>query len=111
SAMGQAFFSLSIGVGGMMAYGAYLSKTAHLPKTAAWVAGVDSGVAILAGLLVIPAMFVAQANGVPIYAEDGSLISSDTLVFSVFPSMFEALGSAGIWISILFFLLMVIAAI
>lgn len=110
-AMGQAFFSLSLGVCVMMTYGAYLSEQENIPKTAAWVAGIDTSVAFLAGLLILPAMFVAQNNGVAIYAEDGSLLSADTLVFTVLPAMFETLGAAGPLVAIGFFLLMVIAAI
>lgn len=110
-AMGQAFFSLSLGVCVMMTYGAYLSNSENIPKTAAWVAGIDTSVAFLAGLLILPAMFVAQSNGVTIYADDGTLLSADTLVFTVLPAMFDALGYAGLFMSFGFFLLMVIAAI
>lgn len=110
-AMGQAFFSLSLGVCVMMTYGAYLSEQENIPKTAAWVAGIDTSVAFLAGLLILPAMFVAQNNGVAIYADDGSLLSADTLVFTVLPAMFATLGAAGPFIAIGFFMLMVIAAI
>ncbi|MGM0481218.1 MAG: sodium-dependent transporter [Pseudomonadota bacterium] len=110
-AMGQAFFSLSLGVCVMMTYGAYLSDKENIPKTAAWVAGIDTSVAFLAGLLILPAMFVAENNGVAIYADDGSLLSADTLVFSVLPTLFETLGAAGPFVAIGFFLLMVIAAI
>lgn len=110
-AMGQAFFSLSLGVCVMMTYGAYLSNSENIPKTAAWVAGIDTSVAFLAGLLILPAMFVAQSNGVTIYADDGTLLSADTLVFTVLPAMFDALGYTGLFVSFGFFLLMVIAAI
>jgi len=111
SAMGQAFFSLSLGVTGMMVYGSYLSKQENLPATAAVVAGLDTFVAFLAGLLIIPAMFVAQQNGVTIYADDGSLLSSDTLVFTVLPAMFDTMGAVGPFIAIGFFALLTIAAI
>ena len=94
----------------MMTYGAYLSEK-DIPKTAAWVAGIDTSVAFLAGLLILPAMFVAQNNGVAIYADDGSLLSADTLVFTVLPAMFDTLGAAGPFVAIGFFLLMVIIAI
>ena len=110
-AMGQAFFSLSLGVCVMMTYGAYLSNSENIPKTAAWVAGIDTSVAFLAGLLILPAMFVAQSNGITIYADDGTLLSADTLVFTVLPAMFDALGYSGLFMSFGFFLLMVIAAI
>ncbi|WP_411358481.1 sodium-dependent transporter [Pseudidiomarina salilacus] len=110
-AMGQAFFSLSIGAACMMTYGAYLSKQENLPRTAGWVAGLDTTVAFLAGLLILPAMFAAQQLGVEIYAADGSLLSADTLVFNVLPAMFDSMGAAGLWVALAFFALMVIAAI
>ena len=110
SAMGQAFFSLSLGVCAMMVYGSYLSKDTNIPKTAAQVALLDTGVAFGAGLLILPAMFVAQKNGVEIYDATGALLSSDTLVFTVLPAMFDTMGTMGIVISILFFVLMLIAA-
>jgi len=110
-AMGQAFFSLSLGVCCMMTYGAYLSKDEHLPKTAGWVAGLDTSVAFLAGLLILPAMFAAQELGVVIYDQAGQLLSSDTLVFNVLPAMFNSMGHAGLWVGLAFFALMVIAAI
>lgn len=110
-AMGQAFFSLSIGAACMMTYGAYLSKQENLPKTAGWVAGLDTTVAFLAGLLILPAMFAAQELGVVIYDDAGVLLSSDTLVFAVLPAMFDSMGSAGLWVAFAFFTLMVIAAI
>ncbi|MEZ8028782.1 transporter [Enterovibrio norvegicus] len=110
SAMGQAFFSLSIGVCTMMVYGSYLRKDADIPKTAAQVALLDTGVAFVAGLLILPAMFVAQNNGVEIYSDAGALLDGDTLVFSVLPAMFDTMGGAGLIIGIAFFALMVIAA-
>jgi NSS family neurotransmitter:Na+ symporter len=55
-------------------------------------------------------MFVAQHNGVEIYNDAGALLDSDTLVFSVLPAMFETMGTGGVFIGILFFVLMVIAA-
>ena len=85
SAMGQAFFSLSLGVCVMMTYGAYLSNQENIPKTAGWVTLIDTSVAFLAGRLIVPAMCVAQNNGVEIYAADGTLKSADTLVFTVPP--------------------------
>jgi NSS family neurotransmitter:Na+ symporter len=109
-ALGQAFFSLSLGVGTMMIYGSYVSKSENLPKLGASVAALDIGVAILAGLLVIPAMYVALHNGVTIYDEAGNLLASDNLIFTVLPSLYETMGSAGVVVSGLFFALMTIAA-
>ncbi|USD66308.1 sodium-dependent transporter [Vibrio sp. SCSIO 43136] len=110
NAMGQAFFSLSLGVGTMMVYGSYLKKDTNLPKTAVQVSLVDTGIAVGAGLLILPAMFVAKQNGVQIFDEAGNLLSSDTLVFTVLPAMFETMGVIGEFVSLLFFALMVIAA-
>ncbi len=110
SAMGQAFFSLSLGVGTIMVYGSYLSRQVNLPRTAMQVAMVDTGVALAAGLLILPAMFVAKHHGVEIFDQSGALLSSDTLVFSVLPSMFHTMGPMGAIVSLVFFLLMIIAA-
>ncbi|MEF2485238.1 sodium-dependent transporter [Vibrio mimicus] len=110
SAMGQAFFSLSLGVCVMTTYGSYLNKEANLPKTAAQVALIDTGVAFIAGLMVLPAMFVAKHNGVEIFSASGELLNSDTLVFTVLPAMFDTMGAIGAVIGIIFFLLMIIAA-
>ena len=109
-ALGQAFFSLSLGVGTMMVYGSYINKTENLPKLGASVALVDIGIAFLAGLLVIPAMYVALESGVPIYNDAGELIDGGRLIFSVLPSLFGAMGSIGSFIALVFFVLMTVAA-
>jgi len=109
-ALSQAFFSLSLGVGTMMVYGSYISKSENLPKLGATVAAMDIGIAVLAGMLVIPAMYVAQHNSVVIFDEAGNLIESGRLIFNVLPSLFESMGSAGNVVSLLFFVLMSIAA-
>ena len=109
-ALSQAFFSLSLGVGTMMIYGSYVSKNENLPRLGASVAALDIGVAVLAGLLVIPAMYVALHNGVTIYDEAGNLIASDNLIFTVLPALFDTMGGAGPFVALLFFSLMTIAA-
>lgn len=110
AAMGQGFFSLTIGGCSMLIYGSYLNKKENLPKMAFSVTCIDTSVAFIAGLVVLPAMFVAMHNGVQIYAQDGSLLSSDTLVFTVLPLMFQSLGLFGQLFSSVFFLLLTIAA-
>ena len=110
AAMGQGFFSLTIGGCSMLIYGSYLSKKENLPKMALSVTLVDTAVAFIAGLVVLPAMFVAMNKGVAIYAEDGSLLSSDTLVFTVLPMLFDSLGFVGELVALVFFVLMTIAA-
>jgi NSS family neurotransmitter:Na+ symporter len=110
SAMGQAFFSMSLGVGTMLIYGSYISERENLVSLGRSVTLLDISIAVLAGLLIIPAMYVAQANGVPIYDAAGNLIAEDTLIFTVLPALFESMGGAGLGVSLAFFVLMSIAA-
>ncbi|RLA46581.1 MAG: sodium-dependent transporter [Gammaproteobacteria bacterium] len=110
SAMGQAFFSLSLGVGTMLIYGSYIREDENLPLVGALVAMADTGVALLAGLLIIPAMFVALAQGVQIYDINNALIAGPGLILQVLPLLFNSLGLAGMAIAVIFFSLMVIAA-
>ncbi|WP_448568258.1 sodium-dependent transporter [Thalassotalea ganghwensis] len=110
SALGQAFFSLSLGTSVMVIYGSYISKKENLVTIGAQVTLIDVSIAFLAGLLIIPAMYVAQAQGVAIFAEDGSLISGSGLVFTVLPALFDTMGSVGLFVSFAFFVLMSIAA-
>ena len=110
-AMGQAFFSLSLGMGALITYGSYLSKKQNIPEVAAYVTLADVGIAFIAGLLIIPSMYVAQANGIEILNEAGALISSDTLVFNVLPAMFHQMASSvGAIFGITFFVLLSMAA-
>ena len=110
SALGQAFFSMSLGVGTMLIYGSYISREENLPKLGVLVTLTDTSVAFLAGLLVLPAMFVAKKIGVDIYADGDNLIAGPDLIFQVLPALFEQMGSAGLWVAASFFLLMSIAA-
>ncbi|MCO4797639.1 MAG: sodium-dependent transporter [Colwelliaceae bacterium] len=110
SALGQAFFSLSLGTSVMVIYGSYISKKENLVTLGAQVTFIDVSIAFLAGLLIIPAMYVAQAQGVAIFAEDGSLISGSGLVFTVLPSLFESMGAMGLFVAFAFFVLMSVAA-
>jgi NSS family neurotransmitter:Na+ symporter len=110
AAMGSAFFSLSLGVGTMLIYGSYISDEENLPVVGGLVTLVDISIAVLAGFLVLPAMYVALYNGVEIYTATGALISEDTLIFTVLPELFNTMGLAGIVVSFTFFFLMAIAA-
>ncbi|MFK8041465.1 sodium-dependent transporter [Congregibacter sp.] len=109
-ALGSAFFSLSLGVGTMLIYGSYISDKENLPVAGGLVTAVDIGIAVLAGFLVLPAMYVALNNGVEIFAENGTLLSEDTLIFTVLPELFSNMGLAGGVVSLTFFFLMSIAA-
>ncbi len=110
SALGQAFFSLSLGTSVMVIYGSYISKKENLVTLGAQVTLIDVSIAFLAGLLIIPAMYVAQAQGVAIFAADGSLISGPSMVFTVLPTLFDSMGSIGLFVAFAFFVLMSIAA-
>ena len=111
SAMGQAFFSMSLGVGTMLVYGSYIRADENLPVVGALVTLTDTSVAFLAGLLVLPDIFVAQELGVTIYAESGNLIAGPDLIFKVLPALFEGMGVTGLFIGFVFFVLMSIAAV
>ncbi|MEZ9331120.1 sodium-dependent transporter, partial [Vibrio breoganii] len=82
AALGQAFFSLSLGMGCMMTYGSYLKKKENLVQTTAMVTAMDTGVAILAGVAMFPAMF---AFGMEPAAGPG-------LVFVLVPQLFAEMG-------------------
>ena len=98
-ALGQAFFSLSIGMGALITYGSYVKKNNRLPQTAFQVALADTGVAILAGVMIFPAVF---AFGIAPDAGPG-------LVYQVLPNIFQQMPG-GYFFAILFFLLLSIAA-
>lgn len=110
SAMGQAFFSLSLGVGCMLIYGSYLSSNENIIKVGAWVTLLDVSLAFIAGLLIIPSMYIASYFGVEIFDANGALLSSDTLIFKILPALFNQMGSAGPIVALFFFLLMSLAA-
>ena len=110
SALGQAFFSLSLGTSVMVIYGSYISKSENLVSLGAQVTLIDVSIAFLAGLLIIPSMYVAQSQGVVIFGDDGSLISGPNLVFDVLPTLFDGMGGIGLFVAFGFFVLMSIAA-
>lgn len=99
AALGQAFFSLSIGMGAMITYGSYLSDKESLPKCALFVMLADSVVAILAGLAIFPAVF---AFGLQPSSGPG-------LVFSTLPVVFVEMTGGRIF-AVLFFASLLIAA-
>ena len=110
SAMGQAFFSMSLGVGSMLLYASYVPDDGNLVSLGRSVTLMDVGIAVLAGMLIIPAMYVAQHNGVPVFGESGNLPAGDALIFQVLPALFDTMGAAGSFISLAFFILLTIAA-
>ncbi len=98
-AMGQAFFTLSIGMGAVMAYGAYLPEETSIPGSAAAVAMADTSIALLAGLVIFPIVF---ANGM----DPGS---GPGLVFVTLPLAFGQLPG-GVFFATIFFVLLTFAA-
>lgn len=110
SAMGQAFFSLSLGVGTMLIYGSYVSDREDIVSLGRSVTLLDVGMAVFAGLLIIPAMYVALNQGVQIYDANGALIQEDGLIFTVLPSLFDSMGAAGTAAGLAVFVLLSLAA-
>lgn len=98
-AMGQAFFSMSLGMGAMITYGSYLRKEENLPSATAWVAFFDTFIAIMAGFIIFPALF---SQGMDPAGGPG-------LVFNILPVIFAKIPG-GIIFGPLFFLLLCIAA-
>lgn len=98
-AIAQAFFSLSIGMGTLLTYGSYLSRQEHLPKAALTVALIDTTVAVLAGLMIMPAVF---AFGFDPSAGPG-------LTFVTLPAVFASMPFGALF-GVLFFTLLAIAA-
>ena len=99
AALGQAFFTLSLGMGAIMAYGAYMPADQNIGRTAISVAALDTGVALLAGIAIFPIVF---ANGLAPTEGPG-------LVFVTLPIAFANMP-LGILFGTLFFILLSIAA-
>ncbi len=111
AAMGQAFFSLSLGMGALITYGSYLDSKENIPQAAAYVTFADVGIAFLAGMLIMPAMYMAQAQGVPIFDDSGNLVAGVALIFQVLPELFHNMGGVlGLFFGVTFFLLLSMAA-
>lgn len=98
-AMGHAFFTLSLGMGAIMAYGAYLPKDISIAKTTFAIAGADTAIALLAGMAIFPIVF---ANGMEPAAGPG-------LIFKTLPIAFGQMESGQVFGTV-FFLLIVFAA-
>jgi len=99
TAMGHAFFTLSLGMGAIMVYGSYLPKDVSIAKTAYVIAGADTAVALLAGIAIFPIVF---ASGLEPAAGPG-------LIFQTLPIAFG--NMTGGWLfGILFFVMLVFAA-
>ena len=104
SALGQAFFSLSLGMGALITYGSYLHRNTTIHKAAVYITLADVGIAFLAGLMIFP--FLAFIN-------DGMLDNvqgGPGLIFQTLPLFFKNLGTPGQIMGPIFFLLLSFAA-
>ena len=102
TAGGQMFFSLSLGMGAMITYGSYLQKKENLQKNAILIIVMDTLVALMAGLCVIPGRFALDPDGT---------LGGPKLLFITMQNVFSRMGGLGPIFGILFYLLVVFAAI
>ena len=98
-AMGQAFFSLSLGMGALMVYGSYLSSDVSIPQTCVIVASLDTLVALLAGLAIFP---IVISSGLEMTQGPGLIFQTLTVAFGAMPG--------GQLFGTLFFILLIVAA-
>ena len=101
-AMSQLFFSLSVSMGIMITYGSYVKKDVDLNKSIAQVEFFDTGVALLAGMMIIPAIYV--------FTGTEGMKSGPSLMFVSLPKVFESMGTAGVIVGAVFFLMVLFAA-
>ena len=101
NALGQAFFSLSLGMGILITYSAYYPKSTNLPGTAFTVSFLDLTVAVLMGIIIFPAVMS--------FGLDGESLEGATLVFVTLPEVFASMPLTRLWSSLFFLLLMVAA--
>lgn len=100
SALGQAFFSIGVGVGLMITYGAYLDNETNIPRSSALVVGADTLVALIAGFAIFPIVFMAGLDPA----------GGPGLFFVSMPVAFGQLGDFGVIIATVFFALALFAA-
>ena len=101
-AMGQLFYSISVAMGIMITYGSYVKKDANLVQSVNRIEIFDTAVAFLAGLMIIPAVFTFMGME--------GMNSGPSLMFVSLPKVFNAMGGAGIVVAIIFFIMVVFAA-
>ena len=101
-AMGQAFYSLSLGMGIMITYGSYLDKKQNIEKNALVIVICDTLIALMAGLAVMPARFALDPEGP---------IGGPKLLFITMQNVFNSMGTVGYVFGIIFYLLVILAAV
>ena len=104
-ALGQMFYSLSLAMGIMITYGSYLDRKSSLTQSVTRIGCFDVGVSFLAGLMIVPAAFVAMGSGEAVAANSGP-----SLMFVILPTVFADMGGAATVVGFLFFLLVLFAA-
>lgn len=109
AAMGQAFYSLSLGMGAMIVYGSYTGKEINIVKSTGMICIFDTFVALLAGMAIFPAVFhFASVEGVALSELE---LDGLMLMFNTLPKVFESIGYLGNIIEFLFFAMVTIAAV
>ena len=101
-AMSQLFFSLSVSMGIMITYGSYVKRDVNLNRAVSQIELFDTGVAFLAGMMIIPAVFV--------FSGTEGMASGPSLMFISLPKVFAAMGGAGRIVGIVFFVMVAFAA-
>ena len=104
-ALGQMFYSLSLAMGIMITYGSYLEKKASLTQSVTRIGFFDLGVSFLAGLMIVPAAFVAMGSGDAVAQNSGP-----SLMFIILPEVFADMGQVATIVGFVFFLLVFFAA-
>lgn len=103
AAMGQAFFSLSLGMGIMVCYGSYTGHEINIGKSAVMISAFDTMIALLAGLAIFSSLGALQPESL-------TEAQGPSLLFVILPQVFEKMGFIGNIVSFLFFAMVVIAA-
>ncbi|MBP3522516.1 MAG: sodium-dependent transporter [Clostridia bacterium] len=101
-AMSQLFFSLSVSMGIMITYGSYVKRDVNLNRAVSQIELFDTGVAFLAGMMIIPAVYV--------FSGTEGMASGPSLMFISLPKVFAAMGGAGRVVGIVFFVMVAFAA-
>jgi NSS family neurotransmitter:Na+ symporter len=104
AAAGQAFFSLSLGMGAMLTFSSYLSRDHDLPRESLVIAGSDFGVAFIAGFMVFPLIFALGLQG-EVIGEDTGTVGA---LFIALPKAFATMGGAGRVVGLCFFVALIV---
>ncbi|MBP3599458.1 MAG: sodium-dependent transporter [Clostridia bacterium] len=103
AAMGQLFYSMSLAMGIMITYGSYMKKDINLESSVRQIEIFDTGIAFLAGLMIIPAVFAFSGG------DEAALGKGPSLMFITLPKVFESM-TGGTFIGALFFIMVFFAA-